>query len=110
MRLFGDTPLDDTSGQLVETAELSYHEADFVASELVRIGLGQVLNLAGIDLYSLADLQRLGVVSWKNIPPFGNVIAREICPVLRAETERLREEIPGADPVEILKQAIRVLQ
>lgn len=85
LRIFraGRIPFDDETGFLVNSEELEYHEAGFVAKRLTDLGLEKLLFIPGVDVYSLLDFQRLGVLDWEKIKTPRFVVANEIWPKLK---------------------------
>ncbi len=61
------TPLNDTSGFVPDSRQLCYLEGELVGRKLIEAGLGKLVFLSGVDLYSLADITRLGVLNLSEI-------------------------------------------
>jgi hypothetical protein len=77
------TPLDDTSGYLPTSGQLKYIQQELIVDVLEKRGLGKLLFVAGIDLYSLQDLRRLGMLDLTKVKEPRMVIAREIWPKIK---------------------------
>lgn len=77
------TPLDDESGSLPDTRQLAYLEQELVVQVLFEQGLGKLLFLGGIDLYSLHDLARLSSIDWDEIREPEFAVAKKIWPRLK---------------------------
>ena len=91
-----NTPLDDTSGFLPTSEQLEYVEQELVVDVLREKGLAKLLNVAGIDLYSLQELRHLDMLDLSRIEEPRLVVAREIWPKLRGilnEGKTLEEAI-----------------
>lgn len=88
LRIFraGRIPLNDTSGRIVNSEELAYHEP--VAAMLSQLGWEKLLFLPAIDLYSVTDLQKLGILDFKEIKAPEFVVAEKIWPELKAKIDR----------------------
>jgi len=99
LRIFRrETPLDDTSGYLPASPTLHYIEQEIIGKELEKAGLVDLLFLGGIDLYSLVELKKLGLLNFDKInkPKYAAV----------SLFTRLREQI---DQGKTLEQAIEYL-
>lgn len=102
LRLFRrNTPLDDRSGFLPTSKQLEYIEQELVVDVLKERGLGKLLYVAGVDLYSLQELSRLGMLDLSGIEEPRLVVAKEIWPKLR---EALEEGKTLAEAIETLIQ------
>jgi len=128
LRLFdaGKIPLDDKNGFLGDSAELSYLEQEVVTRQLGRLEselisalkerkdagktirpeeearsrLTRLIFVGGIDIYSVVDLLKLGVLKIEDIeePPF--VVADQIWPRIKEVLDRggsLEEAIETAE-------------
>lgn len=63
LRLFNqESSLDDPSTGITSTEQLSYVEQEMVVPVMQEHGLGSLVYVSGVDLYSLQKLQRLGVI------------------------------------------------
>lgn len=84
MRVFGrNTPLNDTSGYLPTSEQLEYIEQELVVDVLRKKGLTKLLHIAGIDLYSLQELRRLGMLDLNGIEEPKMIVANDIWPKLK---------------------------
>lgn len=89
LRIFRrQTPFDDKSGFLPTSKQLDYLEQELVAQTLFEKGWGKILFAAGIDLYSLYDLARLGIWDWNKIREPQFVVAKEIWPRIKKEIDQ----------------------
>jgi len=89
LRIFrNQTPLDDESGFLPASSQLNYIEQELVAQTLFENGLGKILFLGGIDLYSLRDLQKLGFLDWEKVQEPKFAAAKEIWPVIKGALDQ----------------------
>lgn len=61
------TPLNDYSGFIPDSRQLNYLEGEIVAKLLFDKGFGRLMFLSGVDLYSVRDLSRLGMLDLKSI-------------------------------------------
>jgi hypothetical protein len=82
------TPLDDRSGYLPTSWPLEYIEQElivdvFSSESAIKSGFSKLLYLAGIDLYSLQDLRRLGMLDLSEVKEPEMVIADKVWPVLK---------------------------
>ena len=82
-----DTPLDDTSGYLPTSEQLEYIEQELVVDVLREKGLGKLLYVVGVDLYSLSELKRLGMLDLSKIREPVMVVANEIWPKIKKGLE-----------------------
>lgn len=84
LRIFRhQTPLNDRSGFLPISTQFKYLEQELVAQTLFEKGWGKILFVTGIDLYSIHDLQRLGILDWDKIQEPKLVVAKEIWPKIK---------------------------
>ncbi|MFH1289275.1 MAG: hypothetical protein ABIH88_00970 [Patescibacteria group bacterium] len=93
-----NTSLDDTSGFLPISEQLEYIEQELVVDVLKEKGLTRLLNVAGVDLYSLQELRRLGMLDLSKIEEPRLVVASEIWPKIRRvldEGKTLEEAVEG---------------
>lgn len=89
LRIFrSGTPLADNSKYIPTSEQLNYIEGEMIAQALFEAGLSKLLFLGGIDLYSLGDLKRLGVLDLDQALEPQMVVARQIWPSL---SQRLDE-------------------
>lgn len=97
LRIFRkETPLDDTSGYLPTSEQLEYIEQELVVGVLRKRGLAELLYTAGIDLYSLSELKRLGMLNLSGVTEPKMAVVSEIWPKLKRaldEGRPLREAI-----------------
>jgi len=82
------TPLNDRSGFLPTSSQLKYIEQELVAEVLMseeakKSGLSKLLYIAGIDLYSVQDLKRLGMLDLRKVREPEMVVVRKIWPRLK---------------------------
>ncbi len=81
------TPFSDTSGYIASSDQLSYIEQEPVVDSLISekaiaSGLSKILYVSRIDLYSLEDLQKLGLDLSKIEEP-KYVVARKLWPKIK---------------------------
>lgn len=99
LRIFKEnTPLDDTSGFLPTSEQLEYIEQELIVDILRERGLSKLLYVAGIDLYSLQELRRLGMLDLSKIEEPRLVMAKEIWPQIKRALDKgksLDEAIAG---------------
>jgi len=90
LRLFdaGKIPLDDKSGFLVNSEELSYIEQEVITEQLEKLGLRKLIFVGRIDIYSVADLLKLGVLKIEEIEEPSFVVARQVWPKIKEVLER----------------------
>lgn len=89
LRIFArQTPLEDKSGFLPTSKQLQYLEQELTAQTLFDKGWGRILFTAGIGLYSLRDLTRLGMLDWGKIREPQFWVARELWPKLKTEIDQ----------------------
>lgn len=77
------TPLSDSSGFLPASSQLEYIEQELIVDVLRGRGLGRLLHLSGIDLYSIEELRRLGMLNLTKIREPKLVVARQIWPQIK---------------------------
>jgi len=98
LRIFRrNIPLDDKSGYLPTSEELDYIEQELVVDALKDLGLSKLLYVAGMDLYSLGDLTRLGMLNLENVKEPEMMVANEIWPRIKTgldEGKSLAEILP----------------
>jgi len=87
------TPLNDKSGFLPTSSQLKYIEQELVtevltSEEAKRSGLSKLLYIAGIDLYSVQDLKRLGMLDLRKVREPEMVVARKIWPRLKKSLDK----------------------
>lgn len=101
IRLFGNYPLEDTSGALVETEVLGYHERELLERDLRPLGLKGLFETAGWDVGAYLDLRYLGLIDPQEETERVDVVAECLWPRLR---EILDEKLPGGtdEPTEKL--------
>lgn len=89
LRIFREhTPLNDKSSFLPTSSQLKYIEQELVmevltSEEARKSGLLKLLYIAGIDLYSVQDLKRLGMLDLRKVREPEMVVARKIWPILK---------------------------
>lgn len=91
------TPLDDESGFIPTSDQLDYAEQELVAQALSEKGVTKLLFLRGVDLYSLPDLQKLGVLNWGKIQEPTLAVANQIWPQIKEGLDQGKslEEVLG---------------
>lgn len=104
LRIFRrQTPLNDESGFLPDSRQIKYLEQELVAQALFDKGWGRVLFTAGIGLYSLRDLTRLGMLDWDKIREPQFWVARELWSRLKEEIDKGKSLDEAIDAIEIKK-------
>lgn len=84
LRIFRkNTPLDDSSGFLPATDQLEYIEQELVVEKLENLGLSKLLYFNGLDLFSIKELLKLGVVDLDKIREPEMVTANVIWPIVK---------------------------
>jgi hypothetical protein len=98
LRIFRvNTPLDDKSGYLPTSEQLKYIEQELIVDVLRKKGLAELLHVAGLDLYSLQELRRLGMLDLSRVKNPRMVVAEEIWPKIKSALEegKTLEEVIG---------------
>lgn len=100
LRIFRrDTPLDDNSGFLPTSEQLVYIEQELIVDVLKERGLAKLLNVAGVDLYSLQELRQLGMLDLSKIEEPRLVVANDIWP-------KIKEGLDKGKPLEEVIKAL----
>lgn len=93
LRIFRNhTPLEDSSGYVPASDQLEYAEQELVGEALLTeearlLGLDNLLYVKGIDLYSMYDLQRLGVLDLEKVEKPQMVVARKLWPKIKEKLD-----------------------
>lgn len=104
MRLFRDeSSLNDATAGITDTTQLSYVEQEMIADVLEENGLSKLVFLRGVDLYSLKDLQRLGVVDLAKVVEPDLYLVHNFWPVLKTQLDQ------GADFEKAWAEALKAI-
>jgi len=84
MRIFrGGVDINDNSGYITNTDQLKYAEQEFLLNAMKENGVEDLAYIHGLDLYSLAELQQLGLIHMDQIQQNDLFLAREVWPEIR---------------------------
>lgn len=84
LRIFRkNTPLDDASGFVPSSAQLKYLEQELIFNVIANSELKKALYVAGIDLYSIQELRRLGMLDLEKVEEPRMVVAKVIWPKIK---------------------------
>ncbi|MDO9592912.1 MAG: hypothetical protein Q7I98_06970, partial [Erysipelotrichaceae bacterium] len=84
LRIFRmNTPLNDRTGFLPDSKQMQYIEQELVVDVLKEKGLSKLLHVAGIDLYSIQELRRIGMLDLSKVKEPKMIMAKEIWPQVK---------------------------
>lgn len=89
LRIFrGITSLDDKSGKINNSDQLKYLEQEIVVEELKKKGLEKIVFIDGIDLVSIPDILKLGIIDFNKVAFPRMIIANKIWPIFKSQVDK----------------------
>lgn len=102
LRIFraGGMSLNDRSGYAANSEEMAYQEYGLVWEKMEKLGMTKALCISGVDVYSLSDLLRLGVLDLDKIVEPQWIVLNKIWPTMKRELDDGKSLDEAIDVVE----------